>query len=94
MDIRLKAVFNKIGIENSDIDNLIEICPGLQFVDYKNATMCVKLVISSGYPEVDITSLIYQNPAFMLWEPKALSMKLATINGDIESALKANPFLI
>lgn len=94
MDKKLVAMLNEFGILEDEIDALIKMCPGLEIVDYEKACKCVIALIKAGYPQVDISSLIYVNPSFMMYEPKDLEEKLKQIGGDIESKLKEDPFLI
>ncbi len=94
MDAELKGMFNQFGIIDDEINELVNICPGLEFVDYIKARKCVIALIKAGYPESDISSMIYVNPGFMMYEPKDLEIKLSQIDGDVEYKLKENPFLI
>lgn len=94
MDKELKDLLNKLTIDDEDIEQLIAICPGLEVVDWDKAGACIKIVVESGYPMSDISSLIYINPSFMLYEPRDLKIKIDALDGDIEELLKIDPFLI
>ena len=94
MDKEIKEMLNHFGILDEEIDVLLQICPGLEIVDYAKARKCVIAVIKAGYPQADISSLIYINPSFMMSEPKELEDKLKEIGGDIGEKLKEDPFLI
>lgn len=87
-------MFNEFGIMDYEVDDLVQLCPGLQIVDASKARQCIISVIKAGYPEYDISSLIYENPSFMMYEPNVLVSKLKSIGGDIERKLKDNPFII
>ena len=94
MDKELKVLLNKLTIADEEIAGLVELCPGLDIVDWNNAGACIKIVVDAGYPIEDISSLIYVNPGFMMYDPNDLISILEEFDGDIEEILKDNPFLI
>lgn len=94
MDTELKIMLNQFGILDEEIDELVNICPGLEFVDYSKARECVIAVIKAGFPQEDISSIIYVNPSFMMYEPVDLKIKLEEIGDKIEQKLKGNPFIL
>lgn len=87
-------LLNRFGIEDYEVEELVNICPGLEIVDVDKAKSCIIAVIKSGYPLEDISSLIYANPSFMMYEPNVLVSKLKSLGGDIERKLKDNPYII
>jgi hypothetical protein len=94
MDKKLITIFNEFGIMGDEIENLIQLCPGLQIVDASKVYKCINILINAGFPKDDVSSLIYINPSFMMYQPVDLDEKLKSIGGDIEEKLKNDPFII
>ena len=94
METNLIHILNSLDLDESDIEDILETCPGLDIVDTQRVVKNISLVIEYGYPESDINSLILINPTFLVENPVNLAKKLSLINGNIESALRNNPFLI
>lgn len=94
MDKDLKYYLSGLGFEAADIDNLTLLEPALNVIDYTYAMDNIMLVVQKGYPIEDIDSLIATNPSFLVSDHGNLALALSQIKGDIETALKADPFLI
>ena len=94
MEKDLIKFLNELSIENEEIEGLIELCPGLEFIDTERAKTNVKLVVNAGYPLSDISSIIYINPGFLTNDPTELTKTLISIGDDLENKLNNNPFLI
>ena len=59
MEEELIKFLNSLSIDDEEIEDLIKLCPGLEFIDTERAITNVKLVVKAGYPLLDISSLIY-----------------------------------
>lgn len=94
MDKELNMYLKRLDFTNDDINEICSIAPGLDIIDSERAFKNISVVVQYGYPEVDIDSLIFSNPAFMCNDPEYLKVKLSKLGGDIEEKLKADPFLI
>ena len=94
MDIRLKKFLNELTIKDEEINQLVEMFPGLEYADYQNAVKCVKAVVEFGIAISDVSFLIYINPLFMLNDPEDIKETLSAISGDVEETLKSNPYII
>ena len=94
MDKELKEMFNHFDITEDEIDWVVQICPGLNIVDYSKARQCVINLIKAGYPKDDIGEYICINPSFMMYDPERLKVILTQIGGDISAKLKNDPFII
>jgi len=94
LDEKLKYYFITLGFEKEDIENLISICPALVDIDYDFAMNNIMAVVKKGFPVEDIDAIIAANPAFLTADNQTLVADLAAISGDIEQALKDDPFLI
>lgn len=94
MDTSLKNFLNKLTIENDEINDLINICPGLDIIDVNRAKNNVKSVVDAGFPLIDISSIIYVNPGFLCNNPENTRERILSIDGDIEETLKNDPYLL
>lgn len=94
MDKELREMFKRFDITDDEIDWLVQICPGLNIVDYTRARQCVINLIKVGYPKADMGEYICINPSFMMHDPERLSVILNQIGGDVYTKLKNNPFII
>ena len=94
LDDKLKYYLNSLGFENEDIENLLNICPALADIDFDFAFKNIYSVVQKGYPIEEIDSIIAVNPAFLTADNKTLEKDLKAISGNIEEALKNDPFLI
>lgn len=94
MDADLKFYFKSLGFSDADISNLMSMEPALNIIDYKSAMDNIMVVVSSGYPMEDIDSLIAINPSFMVLPISELRAALSRVSGNVEQALKDDPFLI
>lgn len=94
LDGKLKYYLTSLGFENEDIENLLELCPALVDIDFEFAFENIQSVAKYGYPIEDIDAIIAANPAFLTADNKTLEKDLKAISGDVEEALKKDPFLI
>ncbi len=94
MERKLVSFLKKLSIEKDEIDNLVQLCPGLDLISDTRAKANVKIVVDAGFPIFDVSNIIYSNPSFLLHDPQDLQKIIDLIDGDIETELKNNPFLI
>ena len=94
LDEKLKYYLLTLGFEKEDIENLISICPALVDIDYDFAMDNIMTVAKKGFPIEDIDAIIAVNPAFLVADKQMLVSNLNAISGNIEQALKDDPFLI
>ena len=94
MDKLFFKYLTNLGFETSDINELVEIVPGLDIISYNRVYDNVQAVVDAGFPEIDIDGLIFANPGFLCNDPEYLRAKLVSIGGDIEEKLKDNPYII
>ena len=94
LDGKLKYYLTSLGFETEDIENLIELCPALVDIDFEFAFANIQSVAKHGFPIEDIDGIIATNPAFLTADNQTLEKDLNAISGDIEEALKNDPFLI
>ncbi len=94
MDKKLKNYLLKLGFADDEIEQLCQQAPGLEIIDSERAFKNIAIVISYGYPKVDIDSLIFSNPGFLCNAPDDLDKTLKSFDGEIEDLLKSDPFLI
>lgn len=94
MEKELIEFLNSLSIEDDEIEELVELCPGLEFIDTERAKINVKLIVNAGYPLADISSIIYINPGILINDPTELSKSLIEIGDDLENKLNKNPYLI
>lgn len=89
-----KEFFNYIGFTDTEYDHLVHKCAGILIADVERIIACVYTVVKCGYPLEDIDSLIMLNPYFMLDNPKNLEKKLLGFGDDLESKIKADPYIV
>ena len=94
METNLFKILKNYDLDEEDIYDLLESYPGLDCLDEERIQKNISLIIQFGYPEFDLNTLILTNPTFLASNPKILAQKLNSIQGDVETALKNNPFLI
>ena len=94
MNIKTISFFKYLGVLPESIDELCGICPEIFDFDSDWVIENILLVIAYGYPKDDIFDLLAQNYGFVFTPKEELKQKLDDIEGDVEEALKMNPFLI
>ncbi|MBQ8468207.1 MAG: hypothetical protein IJ542_00435 [Clostridia bacterium] len=94
LDDRLKYYLVSLGFKPEDIENLISVCPALVDIDFDFAFDNISEVVKRGFPIEDIDAIIAVNPTFLTADKQTLITDLNAISGDIEQALKDDPFLI
>ena len=94
MENNVKSILSQYGITDEDYEEILTICPSLEFVDDSRVLKNISLLEQFGFPSFDIDSLILTNPDFLLNNPDDLAKVLVTLGTNIESKLKENPFLI
>lgn len=94
MDVKLKEYLKQFDIAEEGIEDLLNSCPALEYVDAQKAIECAETIIDAGYPKEDLNALIYINPRFFLYELKDLRKKVYSLGDDVETILKENPFLL
>ena len=94
MENELKLYLKTLDIADSEIEEMESICPGLEFVDSFSALENLKILIDAGYPECDLDSILYINPGILLYSTDYLKDKISSLNGDIETILKNDPYAI
>ena len=83
-----------IGLEESEIEELVESCPGLKIRKFESIVRCAAAVTANGFPKSELPSLIKLNPNFLLGKPEHISQFLSHITGDIRMELLKNPYII
>ncbi len=94
MDEILYKYLLSLDLTVDDIKGLCDLAPGLEIISHERAFANIEAVVAAGYPEEDIDSLICVNPGFLCNETEYLAQKLSEIDGDVEEALKDDPFII
>jgi len=94
MEINLINLLKSLDLNDDDINDLLITCPGLEIADANRVQKNLSLVVSFGYPQLDLSTLILTNPTFLVSNPQSLEKKLMLIEGNVENKLKNNPFLI
>ena len=85
--------FKCLGLTPDDVKNILEISPEITDLDDKQIIGNIELVISFGYPKIDMGSFIQVNPTFLLLDSDTLKQILESLD-DVEESLKNDPFLI
>ena len=89
--------FKELKFDDAEIATLVSIAPTLEELSVAEVEENMNAVVSFGYPVSDITYLISQNPGFLCRNITDLVNDLKAITlqyGDVEEALKNNPYLI
>ncbi len=83
-----------LGLSAEDVEILLEVAPEIMDAADDDIIKNIELVISYGYPRLDIGTLIQVNPLFLIISEELLDDLLRDLGSNIEEKLKANPFLI
>ena len=94
MDKELKKYLINLGFSEKQISQMCLTYPSLKLVTYEQAMENIDILSYYGYPVEDIDSLIQANPLFIIVEPNFLEEILNDIDGEVESVLKNDPFVI
>ena len=94
MNNKLLSFFRYLDLSPEVVDELCRICPRMFEYDADNIVNNISLVISSGYPKADIGELLLINPNFVFNDYNYLKQILNSIEGNVETELNQNPFLI
>lgn len=97
MQKQLKNFLLKLDLTEDEIKSIEEIAPMFEVTTLKEFIDDMMLLIEYGYPEEDISSLLLANPNIFVLSAESLRKELDKIkekNGDVEEALKEDPFLI
>lgn len=91
---KLIQVFLTLGLTNEEIDDLIDLCPGLLVRDEERILRCMTTLTAFGFPRLELPNFIKINPNFLLGDPKHIAGVLSSIDGNIEQVLFENPYII
>jgi hypothetical protein len=94
MDKLLVKFLKSLDLETCDIELLVQLVPGLDFIEWARAKANIDVLVNAGYPKEDLDGIICINPGFLLYDPAELAEKLSVLGEDVETALKNDPFLI
>lgn len=84
----------ELGLDASEVEFLLTDNALLESCTDEDIIANINLVISYGYPKADMATLLMVNPHFLLLSKETLEASLKAIDGDVEEALKENPYLI
>ena len=94
MDKELKEYLIKLGLNESQINKMIENVPHFVMLTYELAKENIDVLCEYGFPIEDVDMLIFSNPAILLTSPEDLSEDLASLGSNVEEILKEDPFAI
>ena len=95
--MQIYSLLNKIGLNNLEIDTMININKELAKIDPEQVYTNLVMVSDAGFPDDDLRWLAYNNPTFLTLTTEELQQKIEEVNKnhkDFEDALKQNPNLI
>lgn len=97
MEKELKEFLLGFKLKESEIENLTNLAPMLDYTSLQEFKQNACVLIEFGYPKEDLIELLMINPNIFASDAQALQKELALLKhkfGDIEDALKNNPFCI
>ena len=94
MTKKVVLYLKELGLSVDEVESVLNGDAGLNACLDNDIIANIELVISFGYPRSDMDVLILANPSFLLSSRETLEASLKAIKGDIEEALKENPYLI
>ncbi len=97
MQQELKNYLLRLELTDSEIESILNMAPMFEVITLKEFIEDMMVLIKYGYPEEDISALLLINPNIFVLTKTNLDNQLKEIKqkfGDIERALKENPFLI
>ncbi len=97
MDEELVDYLLSLDLTKSEVKSLANVAPLFEYLTLDELLEHENLLIKYGYPKVDIPALILVNPNLFVMESSFLEEALKKIKkqtGDIEDALKNDPYII
>ena len=97
MQKELKHFLLKLDLTDDETESLKMMAPMFENITLEEFTEDMIALIHYGYPQEDISSLLLVNPNIFVLPVESLTKELENITkkyGDVEEALKKDPFLI
>jgi len=94
MEISVLTLLKPYDIDEEDFNDMLSAYEGIEFLDAERVLKNLMVLEQFGFPKSDINILLISNPKILAYNPKILAEKLINLGGDVETKLKANPFLL
>lgn len=92
----LKQLY-RLGLTENEVEDILSIAPEFKNLSVENFKNNCEMLVKFGYPKIDLDALLLANPNIFTHSEDELSTQLEDLlaeTGDIEEALKVNPFVI
>lgn len=95
-DELLKQIYH-LGLTETETNEILSLAPELEELSPSNFKNNCNLFVEFGFPKIDLDTLLLANPKIFAMHEDELRQQLEDLleqTGDIEEALKTNPFSI
>ncbi len=97
MDKELVNFLSRLDLRKDEIQNIANISPQINDISCRQFVVNCELLTTYGYPETELDTLILANPNIFVKISLDLEQELINLSqicGDVETALKKDPYLI
>lgn len=97
MNNELLKQFYRLGLTENEVENILTIAPEIGTLSVESFKKNCEILVKFGYPKIDLDALLLANPNIFTHSQNELTSLLEDLlseTGDIEEALKTNPFII
>lgn len=97
MQQQLKDLLLQLGVTEEEMQTIVNLAPMFEDISLQEFVDSTCVLVEYGYPQEDIPALLLVNPNIFVLTKETLQAELKNIQqayGDVEEALKQNPFLI